>query len=192
MRRTIAAFAFSASARSGGVPGVAAMASRRRANCSPCLTSSLVELACEELRVAERRRDRPARLGDRIEPRLHVVGALSAGLQRVDAHHLVLGQADGQRLLGIPALEVALGGGRRHEAVLLFRARQEIRDRRQRPLGNGRPHLRDDLWRSRGKLGPRVLRRLHGDVVFAPRTPARACAWPCARRAWPPPGASRS
>ena len=101
-----------------------------------------------------------------IEARLHVVGTLAAGLQRVDAHHLVLAQADRQRLLGVAALELALGDERRCEAVVLLGVLQEIRNRRQRTLRRGRLHLGDDLGDLGGKLGTGVFRRLHGDIVF--------------------------
>ena len=55
-----------------------------------------------------------------MDARLHVVGAVAAGLQRVDAHHLRTREAKAQRFLGVAALELDLARGRGHETEMLL------------------------------------------------------------------------
>ena len=151
--------AFGRCTRSGGHGGEAA--GERLA----VLDELADRVGVQQLRVAERGGYGAALLGDGVEARLHVVGALSAGLERVDAHHLVLAEADGERLARVAALEVAFGGRRRLEGVDGLGVVQEVRNGRQRRHGRGRLHLGDDLGDVGGKLRPRVFRRLLGDVV---------------------------
>ena len=105
-------------------------------------------------------------LVDGVDARLHVVGAEPARLQRVDAHHLVLGEADLERLDRVAALELPLGGALGHEPELLLGVRQEVGDVRQRPLGRRGLHLGHDLGDVGRQLRALVLRRIGRDVVL--------------------------
>ena len=93
----------------------------------------------EELVVADGGRDR-ARVRPRMrQARLHVIGAVAAGLERIDPHDLFAGQARCLRLAGIGALEFEIvGRPLRREAIVIGGGFQEIgddRDRRARRLG---------------------------------------------------------
>ena len=82
----------------------------------------------QELRIAERRGNRPALPRNGVDAGLHVVGAHAAGFQRVDAHNLVFGQADLEGFDRILALELRLGRALGHEAELCLCGGQEIAD----------------------------------------------------------------
>ena len=190
MRRRIAAFALSASARSGGVPGARCHGEEAPREASPCLTSSPPSWRATAARSPAPRRS-PALLGQRIEARLHVVGTLPARLQRVDAHHLVLGEADGERLLRVSALEVLLAWWAWARSRRAPWRGPGSRDRRQRRLRHRRLYLGDDLGDIGGQLGPCIFRRLLGDIVLGFVGLPQQALGPPARPAWPPPAANR-
>ncbi|MBA7475914.1 hypothetical protein ES707_11289 [subsurface metagenome] len=95
----------------------------------------------EQLVVADRRRDRPRARA--AIARLHVVVAVAAGLEGIDPHRLLLGQAGRGGDARIGAFEIDLvGGPLRRELEVVRRGLNQIRHHRDRlarwPFGRRR------------------------------------------------------
>ena len=152
---------------------------QRRQQAAAVLGQDRDRIGAEQLVVADGGRDR-ARPGRR-HARLHVIGAVAAGLEGVDADNLIARQAGGGRSLGIGALEVELAWrALRHEAVLLGGGFQEIGDQRDRRLF---ARLRSGRgWIDRPRR-PRIERRLGEHVVGELDRRYGRGAWHCARAA---------
>ena len=120
-------------------------------------------VGAEQLVVADRGRDR-LRVLVRGQPRLGVVFAVAAGLERIDADRLLAGEARRCGDLGISLLELSLAPRPvGHEVVLLLCRGEEFRDCRDR---HRRPHriaLRRHVVRRARRAG--IDRRMFQHVV---------------------------
>ena len=115
-------------------------------------------------------------------PAWHVVGAVAAGLERVDADRLFPGEAGGRRDLGVGALELELAlRPVRHEAVLRGRGLEEIRNARDRRAPAAPARAAAAIAGRPRRSG--IDRRLGQHIVVRARS-ARCCgAWRCGRAA---------
>src|SRR5713226_6207804 len=95
------------------------------------LGEQLDAVSGEQLVVADRGRDRARARPRSAQPRLHVVIAVAAGLERIHPHRLLAGQPGRRSHPGIGALEVDFAGGSlRRELEMLAGGFQEVGDER--------------------------------------------------------------
>ena len=140
-------------------------------------------VGAQELIVADGRRDRPRARPRMRQSGLHVVGAVAAGLEGIDANDLILGQAGGRRDLRVGALECDLAlRPLRHEAELLGGRLEKIGHHRNVGLARlGRVGI--GCGRIDRPRRPLVDRRLGQHVVVEPDRLVVATLGDCARAA---------
>jgi len=142
--------------------GLVGLVAQRLEDDAPMFGQKVDSVGGEQLVVAKCGGNRAA--AGAFQPGLHIVFAIAAGFEAVDADRLILCQAKARRNLGIGALVFDFGRGlARRELEVLLRIGEEIRNHRKRLAWCRRRRRRrriDRLWRAA------VNRRLGQHVIF--------------------------